>query len=164
MSTLITKLTRTSWKSPSSHEIVQLSDIVKKIKQNPNVVVHVGTDSHRRKGFNDSSHIFATVICLYETGKGATYFFKRVVDPTRYKTLNQRMLAEASLSIDTSLKLMEHINISRIVVHSDTNSDDRYPSFKSTEAIRSWVLSIGCKFRCKPNAWASSSVADWHAK
>ena len=164
MSTLINKLTRTSWKSPSSHETVLLKDIVKRIKSNPSLIVHIGTDSHRRKGFNDNSHIFATVICLYEPGKGATYFFKRIVDSTIYKSLNQRMMAEASLSIDTSLKLMENINISRIVVHSDTNSDSRYASFKSTEAIRSWVMSIGCKFRCKPNAWASSSVADWHAK
>ena len=164
LSTLIDKLKRAQWKSPSSCITVQLEDIVKRIKSNPNYIVHIGTDSHRRKGVSDKSHIFATVICLYEPGKGATYYFKRVIDPTVYKNINQRMIAEASLSIDTSLELIKHINISRIVVHSDTNSDSRYPTFKSTQLIRSWVRSIGCKFRCKPDAWASSSVADWHAK
>lgn len=161
---MIDRLKSAAWRSPSGYNTVRLEDIVNRIKGNPSYIVHIGTDSHRRKGTNDMSHIFATVICLYEPGKGATYYFKRIIDPTVYKTINQRMMAEASLSISTSLELMDHISTSRIVVHSDTNADDRYPSFQSTQAIRSWVMSIGCKFRCKPDAWASSSVADWHAK
>jgi predicted RNase H-related nuclease YkuK (DUF458 family) len=161
---LINKLKKATWRSPSGANIVKLVDIVQRIKSNPRLVVHVGTDSHKRKGVTDSSHIFATVICLYEPGKGATYYFKRIIDPTKYKSLNQRLMAEASLSINTSISLTEYISISRIVVHSDTNSDSRFASFKSTEVIRSWVKAMGFEFKCKPDAWASSSVADWHAK
>ena len=164
MSTLINKSEKKLWKIPSSGASVTISDIVKKIKSNPNYMVHIGTDSHRNKGSKDHSHIFATVICLYEPGKGATYYYKRIIDKTKYESINQRMIAEASLSINTSLSIMDHISLSRIVVHSDTNSDARFPTYKSTQIIRSWVKSLGCKFRCKPEAWASSSVADWHSK
>lgn len=155
---------KNSWKSPSGSRSITLEQIITRIKNNPKYNVHVGTDSHRNRGTNDKSHIFATVICLYEPGKGATYYYKRFVDKTIYKSLNQRMIAEATLSINTSMDLMEYINISRITVHADTNSDSRYASFPSTQIIRSWVTSLGCQFLCKPDAWASSSVADWHAK
>ena len=164
MSTLINKAKMKMWKSPSGDKNVPLKEIIKKIKSNPNYVVHIGTDSHRNKGSKDFSHVFATVICLYEPGKGATYYYKRIIDKTRYDSITQRMIAEASLSIDTSMTIMKDISISRIVVHSDTNSDSRFPTYKSTQIIRSWVKSLGCKFRCKPDAWASSSVADWHSK
>lgn len=163
-STLINNFKMQSWKTPGDGKCVSIEDIVKKIKSNPRYVVHVGTDSHRNRGAGDSSHIFATVICLYEPGKGATYFYKRFIDKTKYGSIHQRMIAEATLSINTSMDLAEYIKLNRLVVHSDTNSDSRYPTYKSTEIIRSWVKSLGCQFKCKPDAWASSSVADWHSK
>ena len=163
LSTLMNSFKIQSWKSPGGND-VSLKDIIKKIKSNPDYIVHVGTDSHRNKGAKDRSHIFATVICLQIPGSGATYFYKRAIDKTTYGSIHQRMIAEASLSINTSMDLMRHINISRIIVHSDTNSDSRFPTFKSTQIIKSWVKSIGCGFKCKPDAWASSSVADWHSK
>ena len=161
---MISKAKNKLWRSPSSDLTVSISDIIHEIKKNPNCMVHIGTDSHRNRGSKDRSHIFATVICLYEPGKGAKYFYKRIIDKTKYASITQRMIAEASLSIDTSLSIMNDISLSRIVVHSDTNSDSRFPTYKSTQIIRSWVKSLGCKFRCKPEAWASSSVADWHSK
>ena len=151
-----------SWNVPVSGDQVDINYIVKKIKSNSNYTVHVGTDSHRPKG--GVSHNFATVICLYEQGQGADYYFRRTTRNFHYKNLKQRMMEEVSQSIDVSIELMKYIPNNRIVVHADVNSDDRFPTFTVLNQIRSWVSSMGFNFRCKPDAWASSGVADKHAK
>jgi len=150
------------WIVPVSGERVDINYIINKIRSNNNYTVHVGTDSHRPKGGLD--HTFASVICLYEQGKGADYYFRRTTRQFHYKNLRQRMIEEVTQSIDVSLELMKHISNNRIVVHADVNSDDRFPTFSVLSQIRSWVSSMGFNFMCKPDAWASSGVADKHAK
>lgn len=155
--------TENPWLDPSSGSVVNIQDIISKIKSNKEYTVHVGTDSHRVKGTNNF-HTFATVICLYEQGKGADYYFRRITKESKYPNLRQRIMEEVAHSVDVSIDLTKHIPDHKIVVHADVNSDSRYSTFSFLSQIKSWVSSAGFKFHCKPDAWASSGVADKHAK
>ena len=152
-----------TWFDPGNGNQVTMDYILSKIYANKNYTVHVGTDSHRVKNSN-RLHTFATVICLYETGKGADYYFRRVTRDAKYDNLRQRIMEEVTYSIDVSLELMKFISNKRIVVHADINSDPKHKTFKFLNQISSWVSSVGFKFHCKPDAWASTGVADKHTK
>jgi predicted RNase H-related nuclease YkuK (DUF458 family) len=151
------------WFDPGSGSRVSIDYIVDRIRSNKNYTVHIGTDSHKTKG-DFRTHTFATVICLYEQGKGADYYFRRSIRDGKYTGLRQRIMDEVTFSVDTAVMLLDHIPNSRIVVHADVNSDPQHATFNFLGQIRSWVSSVGFKFECKPDAWASSGVADKHAK
>lgn len=153
----------TAWFDPGSGAQVTIDHILDRINYNKNYTVHIGTDSHRAKG-EFKNHTFATVICLYEQGKGADYYFRRVTKEGKYTNLRQRIMDEVSYSVDTAVMLLDYIPNNRIVVHADVNSDPKHKTFNFLGQIRSWVSSVGFKFECKPDAWASSGVADKHAK
>lgn len=152
-----------TWVDPSTGSPVSIDHIVSRARSNKNYTVHIGTDSHRTKG-DVHTHIFATVICLYEQGKGADYYFRRVKRDGKYTGLRQRIMEEVSYSVDTAVMMLDYIPNSRIVVHADVNSDPKHTTFNFLGQIRSWVSSVGFKFECKPDSWASSGVADKHAK
>lgn len=152
-----------SWLDPATGQKVEMTQIIQKILNNKNYSVHVGTDSHRTKN-TYKSHTFATVVCLYEEGKGADYYFRRITTDSQYGSLRQRIMEEVSYSLDIALMLMKVIPSTRIVVHADVNSDPSHKTFNFLGPIKSWVSSVGFKFRCKPDSWASSGVADKHAK
>ena len=151
------------WFDPASGKQVEFSHIVGRILSNRQYTVHVGTDSHRVKGQLDS-HMFATVVCLYEQGKGGDYYFRRVEKHGKYGSLRQRIMEEVSHSVDVAVSLTQFVSHNRIVVHADVNSDPRHKTFNFLGQIRSWISSVGLGFHCKPDSWASSGVADKHAK
>lgn len=153
----------TKWTDPKSGAAVDFGTIVDIIKSKPEASVHIGTDSHMSREVH-GRHIFASVICIYEEGRGADYYFSRSVHVNVYHSLRQRIMAEVGCSVDVALMLMEHFDRNRIVVHTDVNSSPKHATFNMLSQVKSWVTSIGLKFRCKPNAWASSGVADRHAK
>tara|TARA_E500000331_G_scaffold353887_1_gene405610 strand:+ start:1112 stop:1603 length:492 start_codon:yes stop_codon:yes gene_type:complete len=151
------------WKSPSADTVLTFDDIIKIIKKNNFHSIHIGTDSHIKKGSN-GKHIFATVICLYEVGNGAFYYFSRETHKRAFRTLSDRIMEEASRSITLAQEIYVQFPNRKIVIHSDTNTDERYPTTKFTPTIRNWAKAIGVDFVAKPEAWAATSVADWHAK
>lgn len=151
------------WIDPSSGTEVDIENIIQKIFSNKNYTVHVGTDSHRVKG-TQFSHTFVTAICLYEQGKGADYYFRKIIKDSKYASIKHRIMEEVSHSVDVSIDLMKYIPNHKIVVHADINSDPQYSTFSFLSQVRSWVSSVGFKFKCKPDAWASSGVADKHSK
>ena len=159
---------RQGWFDPATGDPCEICSIVQKILHKRSCTVHVGTDSHRtkpsKKRGDKPGYTFATVICLYETGKGADYYCRRFSRPRDYETLRQRIIEEVSDSIDVSLMLMEMAPGIQISVHADVNSDPRFKTNSYLSQVRSWIQSTGFKFLCKPHAWASSDVADKHAK
>ena len=159
---------RDGWFDPSTGEPCEIDSIVQKILNKKSCTVHVGTDSHRtkqaKKRDERPGYTFATVICMYEMGKGADYYCRRFSRPHEYETLRQRIIDEVSDSIDVSLMLMEMAPDIQISVHADVNSDPRFKTNSYLSQVRSWIQSTGFKFLCKPHAWASSNVADKHAK
>lgn len=151
------------WKSPSKDSILSFDDIVRVIEKNKFHSIHIGTDSHLKKGSN-GKHVFATVICLYEKGNGAFYYFSRETPGRSFGSLADRIMEEASRSLTLAQEICSEFPNRKIVIHSDTNTDTRYPTTKFTPTIRNWAKAIGVEFLAKPDAWAASSVADWHAK
>jgi predicted RNase H-related nuclease YkuK (DUF458 family) len=168
---ILAKDKRQGWFDPVSGAPCEFSEIVLKLKSKSSYTVHVGTDSHRAKPkdcaeIGKGGYVFATVICLCDPGRGATYYCRRSFRPGEYDGLRHRIMDEVSESVDVSLALMEHVPTGRgpISVHADVNSDARYKTNVYLQQVRSWIQSIGFKFLCKPHAWASSGVADKHAK
>lgn len=156
------------WFNPVTGDPCVIESIVQRILSRKTYSVHIGTDSHRtkpsKKRGEKPGYTFATVICLYETGKGADYYCRRFSRPCEYETLRQRIIDEVSESIDVSLMLTEMAPDIQISVHADVNSDPRFKTNSYLSQVRSWIQSTGFKFLCKPHAWASSDVADKHAK
>ena len=151
------------WKSPSKDAILSFEEIIRVIESNRLHSIHIGTDSHIKKGSN-GKHIFATVICLYEQGNGAFYYFSRETSKRSFGSLADRIMEEANRSLTLAQEICTMFPNRKIVIHSDTNTDDRFPTTKFTPTIRNWAKAIGVEFKAKPDAWAASSVADWHAK
>ena len=154
------------WCHPTLAGSYDTSEIIDLLEQSDHTEIHVGSDSHKRKG-HPGEWLFANVICLYTPGKSGsgTYFYRRVVVKKNYRLdLYSRIMEEANQSIDLACSVAAIITSKKIYVHADTNTDDRYPTAKFTNTIKNWVLSCGFNFLCKPDSWASSGVADRHAK
>ena len=158
---------REGWFDPLTGEPCELKGIIDRILSRTTYTVHVGTDTHRAKPKDSgglTGYVFATVICLYEPGKGADYYCRRFFREGEYESLRQRITDEVAQSVDVSLLLMEHIPTHQISVHADINSDARHKTHTYLQGVKAWIQSIGFQFLCKPHAWASTGVADKHAK
>ena len=152
------------WQHPTIGGNYDIDDIIDLLNQSDHTEIHIGSDSHKRKG-HPGEWLFANVICLYTPGKSGTYFYRRVIVKKNYKDdLYSRIMEEASQSIDLASNVSSEVASKKIYVHSDTNTDTRYPTSKFTKTIKNWVMSYGFSFLCKPDSWASSGVADRHAK
>lgn len=151
------------WKNSSGSNFL-LEDIFNIISRYPTAEIHVGTDSHYKSG----KLIFATVIALYSPGECSRYFFKRrlekVIKHSR-KNLSTRLLKEVQNSIDIATMVRERLGESyEISVHADISSNVKNRSNIVHEPAKKWIMAMGFNCFMKPSAWASSSIADLHAK
>ena len=152
------------WQHPTIGGSYEIEDIINLLIQSDHTEIHIGSDSHKRKG-HPGEWLFANVICLYTPGRSGTYFYRKVIVKRNYKDdLHSRIMQEATQSIDLAHNVSLSVKSKKIYVHSDTNTDTRYPTSKFTKSIKNWVKSLGFGFLCKPDSWASSGVADRHAK
>ena len=151
------------WRSPSRNIVLSFDDVIRIIAEHNLHSIHIGTDSHLKKG-TKGYHVFATVICLYLQGRGAFYYFAKETPKRKFPNLADRIMEVASRSLVLAQKIASAFPSRKIVMHSDTNTDVRYPTTKFTGTIRNWATSLGIEFVAKPDAWAAMSVADQHAK
>tara|TARA_B100001094_G_C18004069_1_gene706694 strand:+ start:104 stop:640 length:537 start_codon:yes stop_codon:yes gene_type:complete len=140
------------------------------IKNGYNLKVAVGTDS---QGYN-TSYKFATVIVIMRQvllspnnsiGKGAMIVAKTFYNNKLKKNktgVKERMLFEVSKSIEIAYKISPLLDMYNIPleVHADINPDVKWESNKALSEAVGYILGMGYEFRVKPDAWASSSVAD----
>jgi hypothetical protein len=149
------------WKNSIGRQF-EISEIIDLIKKYPSSQIHVGTDSH----FKSGKLIFATVIAVYSPGECSRYFFKRTLENCEYKiALSSRLLKEVQDSIEIASVVRELINPNReICVHADISSDKKNKSNIVYEQARQWIIAMGFDCKMKPISWASSSIADLHAK
>ena len=152
------------WHRPTSGGSYDMDEVVRLLKKSEHTEIHIGSDSHKRKG-HPGEWLFANVICLYTPGRSGIYFYRKVIVKRNYKDdLCARIMEEATQSMDLANDVSQLVKSKKIYVHSDTNTDIRYPTSKFTKTIKNWVVSCGFGFFCKPDSWASSGVADRHAK
>lgn len=152
-----------AWHSPSHEGNFTMSHILSVIDRNRDCEIHVGTDSHLKRG-DSSQHVFATVVCIQRVGSGGFYYYMYEDVPNTFNNLSERILEEAARSLSIVEKIKETFEERRVTVHSDTNTSPLYPTKKLTEIIQKWVKSMGAEFLAKPDAWASTCVADMHSK
>ena len=151
------------WKNSIGTQF-SLNDILKIINNFSESQIHVGTDSHYKSG----KLIFATVIALYSPGECSKYFFKRKIENKIYHnrgSLAIRLLKEVQSSIEIATILREILgNSTNISVHADISSNKKNRSNIVHDQARQWIIAMGFDCKMKPSAWASSSIADLHAK
>lgn len=137
------------------YKIEELLDILNKAEE-----IHIGTDSLPNKIIQDKI-IFATVICIRNPNKnGGRAFYS--LNKTKYKTIGERLFLETYFSVETAIELI-NLNqnfLNKIIVHIDANKSTVTESSKYVENLVALVMSNGFKYRLKPNAWASATVAD----
>jgi predicted RNase H-related nuclease YkuK (DUF458 family) len=80
----------------------------------------------------------------------------------RFFSIDDRIMEEATRSINIAIETQSRAPGASICIHSDTSTDGRWPSSRFTPAIRSWAMGHGFSFKAKPEAWAASCTADWH--
>ena len=78
--------------------------------------------------------------------------------------IHVRLMKEAELALEIAHSLNAAFPLRDINVHLDINPDKRFASSKVLTNAVSWVNSYGYNVFIKPNAWASSSLADAFAK
>lgn len=136
----------------------RLSELMQDINNNENRI-YVGTDSH---SFGND-WLFATVICCHTPGKGGRFYTKKMKFPkSTFKTLFERLIHEAHLSIETSQKIEEMCG-RRPDIHIDV-SPSNFASSKCHSSVSSYVIGMGYNVTSKPDSWASSCVADRQAR
>lgn len=153
---------RKNWLYPGDSQSRTFADVVQRIKECEDSTVYVGCDSHAAKGIQDK-YLFAIAICIL-SNTGNTYFYSRGIHIKKFQSLQERLTEEVALSVDTASCLMELLPNKKITLHADSNIDPKHKSAKFTDIFRNWAKGIGCEFASKPDAWASSSIADKHSK
>jgi predicted RNase H-related nuclease YkuK (DUF458 family) len=154
---------KTTWHRASNNSEISFDDIIKEIEAHRNHTIHVGTDSHHSRMLS-RRFIFSTTICLYLEGKGGFYFFYRKTPKIKYTSLAARLTAEVNRSVNVANQIQELISNRQISVHVDVNKDVKFKSGKFCPMFKSWVESLGFVYIPKPDSWASTGVADRHAK
>ena len=131
--------------------------ILRERKQGHKLKICIGTDSRVKSGIIE----FATVIVFLREKKGGFMLINNSSEKRKI-TLKERMILEVTKSVDIAYKicdLLDKYNV-ELEVHADINTD---PNFKSNQALRDamgYIMGMGFVFKAKPDAFASSSVAD----
>ena len=153
-----------TWMCPSGN-IINHKDMLVKIKEHTKQGggIYIGTDSHMSK----DKFVFATVICMHNEEKrnGGTYFYcKESVKVGKFGSLVNRILHEVSKSVEVGISLREN-NIDNIELHIDASAPDAgNATSRFSDMLSGFAKGAGFKFKIKPDAWSSSSIADKHAK
>ena len=122
--------------------------------------VFVGTDSHLIGG----NWIIATVVVSYMPGAGGVFFFSRQTYPrNRFPDMANRLLFEVTESVDVA-SWVQSLTGSAPTVHADLNRDESNKSAKVLSSAVSYVRGMGFECVTKPDAWASTSIADKKAR
>ena len=136
-------------------------DIISKINERQNDDIYVGCDSHKKGGI----YIFAVVIALHLKGRGGTFFFYRKKSKDeQLDNIKIRLMKETELSIKVATMIRDHILGRPIHVHLDINPKTKYASSVVLPPAIAWVKSCGYEASVKPDAWASSWLADIFAR
>ena len=106
---------------------------------------------------------YATVICV-DMKPGITFWYSKFREYNARNDIHTRIWAEVNLSMDVALAVQVAHPKKTIEVHCDINSNPKFGSYQFNAAASGYVIGCGFDYKCKPNAWAASDVADWYTK
>lgn len=125
--------------------------------------VYVGTDSQVHYDTK-----VASVIVLYEIGKGGKFFY-RIFHTKKYSKneIADRMYYEADQSIELSRRFTNFlkewkIDFSNLTIHVDLGRKGKTKNF--IDGIVGWITAEGFNVEIKPGSIAASVVADRYSK
>jgi predicted RNase H-related nuclease YkuK (DUF458 family) len=75
-----------------------------------------------------------------------------------------RLFQEAQEAISIALEITQAIPKLGVEVHLDVNKDKRHASGEVTDQVVGYAQAMGLKYKIKPDAWASSGIADKHTR
>lgn len=121
----------------------------------------IGTDSQER-----DETVFVTAVIVHREGKGAVYFYTKE-RRRKMDSLRQRILYEASMSLNIAGKLAERMSANGIAsldveIHLDIGVQG-----ETRDLIREVVgMIVGSGFdaKIKPESYGATKVADKHTK
>ena len=125
------------------------------------MTLFVGTDSMLYNKYCNFSCIVA--VHSNELNIANYYFQKQKIINDRFKILENKILKEIQISINTAGFLKKEIPGADIEVHIDIGDTNKNATRYLVETAKGWVKGMGFEVKIKPNSWASS-VADWHTK
>jgi len=166
-----------TWRKYESSHVVSIEEFITTYKKRH---FFVGTDSQNYP--KSKKCVFTSVLIAYDydeeaqQGHGATvirYVDKRPLIPV--SALSSRLTVEAQRSIEICKLLEDKLlelsvedgvssdkmytrNIKGVTI--DVNDDIKYKSGRYKDMLVGLILGHGYNAMCKPDAWASSSVAD----
>ena len=125
------------------------------------LTLYVGSDSM----LNSNYCTFSCIVAVHSNDLGiANYYFqKQKLYEKRYHQLENKILKEIEISINTANYLKSNIPKSIIEVHVDIGDKDKNATRYLVDNAKGWVKGMGYEIKIKPDSWASS-VADWHTK
>ena len=142
--------------SASIYEAVE-KILIAEIESGNAIKVCIGTDSQI---YGDEFE-FATVILFLRKGKGGFMLINNDTLKAKPK-IKERMLMEATRSIEIAYhlcELFEKYN-TELEVHADINTNPRFASNTSLSEAMGYIVSMGFKFKAKPEAYAASCCAN----
>lgn len=143
------------WRSYDGKVLLNVEEFVKKYSDRH---FFIGTDSQNYSKKRET--VFTTALIAYEMGRGGMVILHK--DKVPYMDhLRQRLLIEVMRSVETAWFLNKHISIDQIIgIHIDVNQSLQFKSGKYKEELIGFVAAQGFNALVKPDAWASSKVAD----
>lgn len=154
----------TQGNDPKQYSMDEMLDIVRGRYNNPDTLTHVmvGTDSHSA----GPNYHFVTVLCVWDEGKGGTYFYKSTFEPRKTFQGSQKMRLqdEVTKSLALAFELEEKTKI-KAEVHIDASPANK-KEFSSTfsDFLKGYVLSSGYDAILKPDSFVSNCIADKHTR
>lgn len=150
--------------NPKKHSIEEVFVRVMTKVNNPNTNTHimVGTDSH---SYGTSYH-FVTVICVWDEGKGGTYYYKSALEPRKTFQGSQKMRLqdEVTKSLTIAFEIEAKLGI-KPEVHIDASpSSKKEFSSSFSDYLKGYVLSSGFEAILKPDSFCANAVADRHTR
>lgn len=131
--------------------------IIRETAEGYKLKVCIGTDS----AVVNEQVEFATVIVILREKKGGFMF----IENSKLKQkigLKERMILEVGRSVDIAYQLCDMLDKYHVglEVHADINTDAEFKSNVALKEAMGYIVGMGFVFKAKPEAFASSNVAD----
>lgn len=142
------------WISPDGNQY-SVDHIIAEISSESKVFV--GTDSQLVAG----QWQLATAICIYWEGRGGKFFYKKEkFNRSSFKSLEDRLMHEVYESVMTAEMIKSQRPNVHVNIHADIASDPDSRSARLAKAAKSYISGMGYEPTIKPDAWASTTIAD----
>lgn len=138
-------------------DVIQLQEMLDKLRFCDRVFV--GCDSKHYSEFV----LYANAICFYGQ-HGINYFWTKEKKRGTSRDLFTRIWGEVERSVSVGNWIKQNLPHLKIEVHADINSNPKYASNLYNKAANGYITGCGFNYRCKPEAWAATSVADWYTR